>query len=98
MILCDVAVIKAKERLDEWNDIGDADLAKQHFHSKLGLLKALKAKHITKADHAYLQGQQRYLEECIQALVNKRKALESDLSMKRRAMMAALEPKCAAAA
>jgi len=27
MILCDVAAIKARKRVDEWNDIGNPDLA-----------------------------------------------------------------------
>jgi len=56
MILCDIAFIKAKERLDEWNDMGFADLAMQ-CNSRLDLFKTLKAKYITEVDHASLQEQ-----------------------------------------
>jgi hypothetical protein len=87
-MICDVAVIKAKERLDEWDDIGNSDLV-MRCNSKSELLKALKAMNITEADHASLEQQQRDLQECIRALVNRRKALQSDLSMKRKALAAA---------
>jgi len=88
MILSDVARIKAKERLDEWHDIFNVDLAMQCY-SKSELLKALRAKNLMEAEHASLQQQQRDLEESIKALVNRRKELESDVTMERKALAGA---------
>ncbi len=64
MILCDVAVIKAKESVDDWNDTGNADLALQCY-SKLQLSKALKAKTLLAMERASLLEQQRELDESI---------------------------------
>jgi hypothetical protein len=88
MILTDVAVIKAKERLDQWKETSGADLAMQRY-SKSQLVKALKSRGTSAAEHQYLLLQQVELDGSIQALVQQRKNLEADIGVKRKAFTAA---------
>ncbi len=83
MILSDVAVAKAKERLDQWKETCCTDLA-THRYSKSQLSKALKSRRISAAEHQSLLLQQQELDGSIQALVQQRKTLESDIGVKRK--------------
>ena len=88
MILSDVAVVKAKERLDEWKETSGADLAMQRY-SKSQLSKALKSRGISAPERQSLLLQQLELDGSIKALAEQRKTLESDVGVKRKALRAA---------
>ncbi len=88
MILSDVAVIKAKQKVDEWKDSGGADLAMQRY-SRSQLSKALKSRRILAEDCESLLIQQQELDDSIQGLVHQRKQLEADLVAKRKTLTAA---------
>jgi hypothetical protein len=80
---CDVATIKAKEKLDEWKENGASDLAMQRYSKSL-LTRALKARGITMQEHVSLTAEQQVLDNSISALVAQQKQLEQDLSQKRK--------------
>jgi hypothetical protein len=83
MIICDVATIKAKEKLDEWKENGVSDLVMQCYSKSL-LTRALKARGITMQEHVSVTAEQQVLDNGISALVARWKQLEQDSSQKRK--------------
>ncbi len=83
LIICDVAAVKAKEKLDEWKESGASDLAMQRYSKSL-VTRALKARGMSMEERQNLTLQQIALDNTIAGLVAQRKHLEQDISQKRK--------------
>jgi hypothetical protein len=88
LILADIAVLKAKEKADGWKETGGTDLAMQRY-CKSQVSKSLKSKRISAEERESLKQQQQEIDNNISALVDQRKALEADVTNKRKNLTAA---------